>query len=159
MFVAIMLMSRFVTEFLPPNVHLLGLLMAVLTLTYRGRALVPMYVFILLYGVLRGFSVWWLPYLYVWLPLWGMFMVAGWLRLSAKFAAPLYAILCGLHGLMFGLLYAPAQALFFGFSFEMAVAWVVAGFPFDIMHAVGNLVVGTLIFPLATLMQKLNGSQ
>jgi energy-coupling factor transport system substrate-specific component len=139
-----------------PNVHLLGLFVASITLAYRVRALIPLYVYIMLDGVFLGFSMFWMPYLYVWLPLWLMFLLAGKLKLPIKFQVPLYMVLCGLHGLSFGLLYAPAQALIFGLSFQSMVAWIIAGIPFDIIHAAGNFAAGTLIVPLAALLKRLD---
>jgi hypothetical protein len=34
--------------------------------------------------------------------------------------------------------------------------WVMAGLPFDLLHCVGNLALGTLIVPLATFLHKLD---
>lgn len=152
---AIMFASRFLTELLPPNMHLLGLFIAATTLTFRSRALIPLYVFILLDGVFRGMSFWWLPYLYVWLPLWGAFMLAGRVNLPRKIRAPLYMVICALHGLAFGAMIAPAHALFFGLGLQGMLAWIVAGFPFDILHAVGNFAAATLVLPLAGLFSRL----
>ena len=142
-----------------PNVHVLGLFIAATTITYRTRALIPLYAWVLLEGAFAGFSLWWLPYLYVWLPLWGMFMLIGKLNLPNAIKPPLYMILCALHGLSFGILYAPAQALMFGFSFQMTITWIIAGLPFDIAHAIGNFAAGTMIIPLATLLKKLDKGQ
>ena len=72
-----------------------------------------------------------------------------------KWLAPIvYMAVCALHGLLFGVLYAPSQALLFGFTFEQTLAWIAAGFPFDVIHAVGNAVSGLLICPLIVIMRK-----
>jgi len=140
-----------------PNIGFIGLFMAAFTLTYRVRALIPIYVFIMLYGAFFGF-VTWIPYLFVWLPLWGMFMIAGKFNLPIKIKVPLYMVLCALHGLAFGTLYAPFSAWLFGipFSFQTMLAWIISGIPFDIAHAIGNLIAGTLILPLSELLKKLD---
>jgi len=151
-------MSRVGLQFIM-NVHPLGLIIAATTLTYRTRALIPLYVYIMLDGMFSGFSMWWIPYLYIWLPLWGIFMLLGKLELSHKIKVPLFMIGCGLHGLLFGLLYSPAQALMFGFNFQTTVAWVIAGIPADIVHAVGNTALGTLIIPLHIVMKRLSTGQ
>jgi energy-coupling factor transport system substrate-specific component len=131
-----------------PNVHFLALFIAAFTLTYRVKALVPLYVFVLLDGVFSGFSFAWIPYVYIWLPLWAAFMF--------KPKKPLVCMLiCGFHGLLFGVMYAPVQALFFGMNFEATLAWIAAGFTFDIMHAVSNFCSGVLIVPLWKLLTKL----
>ena len=139
-----------------PNVHLIGLFIAAFTLTYRVRALIPLYVYVIVYGAFFGFAVWWIPYLYIWLPIWGMFMLAGKLQLSVKVKIPLYMLLCAFHGLFFGILYAPVQAWIFGLNFQGMIAWIIAGIPFDIIHAIGNLAAGALIVPLSELLKKLS---
>ena len=151
---AMMFLSRVGLQWIP-NVHPLGLFIAATTLAYRRRALIPLYSYIMLDGVFSGFSMWWMPYLYIWLPLWGMFMLLGKLQLPAKIKAPVYMIACGLHGLSFGLLYAPAQALMFGLSVQAMIAWIIAGIPFDIAHGVGNFAFGSLIIPLSLLLMRL----
>ena len=40
-------------------------------------------------------------------------------------------------------------------DFKMMFAWIVAGLPWDVLHAVGNLVAGLLIMPLAMTLDKL----
>ena len=75
-------------------------------------------------------------------------------NMPKKVAAVVYPVVCGLHGILYGVLYAPAQALLFGLTFKGAVAWVVAGLPFDALHGVGNLLSGVLILPLAELLKK-----
>ena len=155
---AMLFLSRIGLQWLP-GVHPMALIIAAMTLRYCVRALIPLYSYILLDGVFAGFSLWWIPYLYVWLPLWGMFMLTGKLDISLKVKAPLYMVLCALHGLAFGILYAPAQALMFGFSFQATVAWVIAGLPFDVIHAIGNFAAGTMILPLSSLLTKLDRGQ
>ena len=138
-----------------PGVQVVGMLIATVTVAYRVRALIPIYVFVALFILYYGFFTWNLPYLYIWLPLWGIFMLAPRIKLPAKIKAVFYAVLCGLFGLSFGALYAPAQALFFGFSFEQTVAWVIAGLPVDMVHAASNFASGLLILPLSDLLKKL----
>jgi len=140
-----------------PNIGFIGLFIAAFTITYRVRALIPIYVYVMLYGVFYGFLTW-IPYLFVWLPLWGMFMLAGRFDLPVKVKIPLYMVLCALHGLSFGTLYAPFSALLFGIPFrlETMIAWIIAGFPYDIAHALGNLAAGVLIVPLTELLKKLD---
>lgn len=154
MFGAMMFISKIVMEFLP-NMHMLGMFTMLLTVVYRKKALVPIYLYVLLNGIISGFSMWWVPYLYIWTVLWAVTMLLP--RNMSKTAQMIvYPIVCALHGLLFGVLYAPAQAVMFSLSFEQTVAWVVAGLPFDAIHAVSNLVAGLLIYPLSLLLKKLN---
>jgi len=139
-----------------PSIHLIGLLIAAYTLTYRARALIPIYLYVMIYGAIYGFSAWWVPYLYIWLPIWGAFMLIGKVQLPVKLKVPVYMALCAMHGLFFGIMYAPFQAWLFGLSFQGLIAWVIAGIPFDVVHAISNLAAGILILPLSELLKKLN---
>ena len=150
----VMFVSKIVMEFLP-NIHLLGMLTMVYTLTFRAKALIPIYIYVFVNGLYAGFAVWWVPYLYVWTILWAVTMLLP-RRMPRWLCYIVYPLVCGLHGLAFGVLYAPAQALFFHLSWDMTVAWVLAGLPFDAIHAAGNVLTGLLILPLAELLQKLS---
>lgn len=151
---AIMFISKQLLEFLP-NIHMLGMLTMVYTIVYRKKALVPIYVFVLLEGVIAGFAMWWIPYLYIWTVLWGVTMLLP-KSMPLKIATPVYMTVCALHGLCYGTLYAPFQALYFGLSLKAAIAWIVAGLPWDAVHALGNLALGTLIVPFSRLISKLD---
>ncbi len=152
----IMFLSKLIME-LAPNIHLLGMFIMVFTLVYRKKALVPIYVFVMLTGIYGGFATWWVPYIYIWTVLWGATMLLP-KNMPRKIAVPVYMAVCGLHGLLYGVLYAPAQALFFGLGFKGMIAWILAGLPFDALHALGNLAAGILIIPLSELLRKLEAS-
>lgn len=149
---ALMYCSKIIMEPLP-NIHLVGVLTVAFTLVYRKKALYPIYVFVLLSGLLAGFSTWWVPYLYIWTVLWGITMLLP-EKMPKKIAPIVYAIVCALHGLFYGVLYAPVQAVFFGLDFKGMLAWIAAGFSFDLIHFVGNLCCGILIVPIAALLKK-----
>ena len=70
-------------------------------------------------------------------------------------AVVVYPTVCALHGLFFGALYAPVQALMFHFTLEQTLAWIAAGLTFDIVHMIGNFAVGLLIFPVSVTLKKL----
>lgn len=150
----IMFLSKILMEW-APNIHLLGMLTVTYTVVYRTKALIPIYVYVFLNGLYGGFSMWWIPYLYIWTVLWGITMLLP-KNMTAKTASVIYPVVCGLHGLAYGTLYAPAQALMFGLSFKATIAWIAAGFPWDILHCVGNIVAGLLIFPMTKVLKKLN---
>ena len=152
---AIMFVSKLVMEFLP-NVHLIGALLMTYTIVYRWKALIPLYIFVFLTGLYGGFAPWWVPYLYVWTVLWGMTMLLP-KKMKPMVAIPVYVAVCTLHGLLFGVLYAPFQALMFGLDWKGMIAWIVAGFPFDVTHAVGNFITAFLVFPLSRTLLKLEG--
>ena len=150
---ALMFSSKLLLEW-APNIHLLALFIITFTLVYRTKALVPIYVFVLLTGVYGGFNVWWVPYIYIWLPLWGITMLLP-RRMPKWLAAACYMLLGGLHGIAYGILYAPAQALFFKMDLQMTLAWIASGLVFDILHAAGNFAACALVLPLSNLLFKL----
>lgn len=143
---ALMYMSKWLMEFLP-NIHLIGVIIVAITVVYRKKALYPIYIFVMVAGLLGGFSAWWVPYTYIWTILWGMVMLLP-KKLPAKIAPVIYMAVCSLHGFLYGVFYAPAQALMFGLDFKGTLAWIAAGLPFDITHGISNFLCGILIVPL-----------
>lgn len=150
----IMFASKVIMEALP-NIHLLGMLTVSYTLVYRKRALIPIYLYVMLDGVFSGFNFWWMPYTYIWTILWAVTMLLP-NKMSRRTSCVVYPLICALHGFAFGTLYAPAQALMFGLNFEQMVAWIIAGLPFDVVHGVSNLGLGLLVLPLSELLNKLS---
>jgi energy-coupling factor transport system substrate-specific component len=149
---ALMFSSKLLTEILP-NIHLLGMFTVAFTVVFRKKALYPIYTFVLISGVFYGFAMWWIPYLYIWTVLWGGVMLIP-KKLLQKIKPIVYAVVCSLHGFLYGVLYAPAQALFFGLDFKGTIAWIIAGFPFDIIHGISNLLCGVLIVPIIKVLSK-----
>ena len=153
MFGAMMFCSALIMEGLP-NIHPLAMFIIVLTVVYREKALIPLYIYVILSGLRWAFGLAWMPYVYIWLPLWGAVMLLP-RTLPRKWRAIAYPAVAILHGLLFGVLYAPAQALLFGLTFKQTLSWVAMGFAFDVTHAIGNGVIGILALPLSLLVQKL----
>ncbi|MBE6729709.1 MAG: hypothetical protein E7568_05705 [Ruminococcaceae bacterium] len=154
---ALMFCSKILMEILP-NIHLLGMFTMVFAVTFRKNGLIPIYVYVLINGVYCGFATWWYAYLYIWTVLWGMTMLIP-KNLPFRIKSVIYPVVCGLHGILFGILYAPAQALFYGFDFKETIAWIIAGFPFDITHAISNIFAGMLVLPLSNLLTKITKEQ
>ncbi len=150
---SLMLCSKIIMEVLP-NIHLLGMLTMVYTLVFRARALIPIYIYVFLNGLYAGFDLWWMPYLYIWTVLWGMTMLLP-KNMPRKLGAVVYPLVCALHGFLFGILYAPAEAILYGMSFEQTVAWLITGIPYDIVHTVGNFIAGLLILPMYDVLARL----
>ena len=149
----LMCISKYVMEFLP-NMHLLAVFTVAFTVVFRKKALYPIYIFVFIIGLFSGFSVWWLPYLYIWAVLWGAVMLIP-KNINPKIAPFVYIAVCSLHGFLYGTIYAPAQALLFGLDFKGTVAWIVAGLPFDMVHGFSNLCLGVLIVPIIKVLNKL----
>ena len=153
MLATLMLLSKLLLEALP-NVHLLGTLTMVYALALRWRGLIPLYLYVFLNGLIAGFNLWWVPYLYIWTLLFLLTMALP-KRMGRRAAFIVHPVVCSLHGFAYGTLYAPAQALMFGFDFEQTVAWIVAGIPFDLIHGVSNFAVGFLVLPLSQALKRL----
>lgn len=149
---ALMFASKLIMELLP-NIHLLALLITVFTVVFRAKALIPLYVYVFINGLYAGFNAWWAPYLYVWTVLWAIIMILP-KKMPTAVAYIVYSTVCCLHGLLFGIIYAPAQAILFGLNFEQTLAWIGAGLMFDIIHGISNFAVGFLTLPLVKVMQK-----
>ncbi len=148
---ALMFASKVLMEFLP-NIHLLGVFIMAITLVYRQKALYPIYIYVLINGLYGGFNLWWLPYLYIWTILWGMTMLLP-KNMPKRLAPIIYMLICGLHGLLYGVLYAPAQALMFGYDLQTTLVWISLGFPYDLLHAVSNFCLGILILPIVRALR------
>lgn len=156
-FGTLMFVSDIVMEALP-NIHLLAMFIVTFTVVYRAKALIPLYVYVFLTGLCYGFDPWWIPYLYVWTVLWAIAMLLP-RRMPPAVAVPVYVVVCGLHGILFGTLYAPSQVLlYFGGDWDKMIPWIVAGFPFDVIHCIGNVISGTLVLPLVKVLMKLPGA-
>ena len=142
--------SKMIME-VEPNVHLLGVFTIAFTVVYRKKALYPIYTYVLLNGIFCGFATWWIPYLYLWAVLWGATMLLP-KRIPEKIRPLVYMLLCAAHGFLFGTLYAPAQALLYGLSFQKMIAWIISGLPWDFVHGVSNFFCGILIVPIVKIL-------
>ena len=119
LFSAILLGVQLAFAFLP-NIELVSLLIILYTRHLKYRALPVIYVFVLLEGLIFGFGIWWIIYLYIWAILFALTMLAqknqsliGWAMISGGF------------GLFFGAL---GSILYLFLSGpQAAFAWFVAG--------------------------------
>lgn len=148
---ALMYASKMIME-IAPNIHLIGVFIIAITVVYRKKALYPIYIFVLLTGLLNGFSAWWVPYLYIWTVLWAVTMVLP-RKMPAKVRPFVYMVVCALHGFGYGVLYAPAQALMFGLNFQGMISWIITGLPFDMIHGISNFFCGILIMPIVSVLR------
>ena len=136
-----------------PNIHLLGVFTIAFTVVYRKKALYPIYIYVMILGMLNGFATWWIPHLYLWTVLWGITMILP-KNMPVKLRPIIYMIICSLHGFAYGILYAPTQALLYGLSFDKMIAWIISGLPFDITHGISNFFCGILIVPIIVTLHR-----
>lgn len=130
-----------------PNVHFTGLLVMLMTLLFRKRAILPILIYVFLMGLRHSFSVMWLPNLYLWpmLYLVTLFLPRDVTRRSARI---LYPVVCGLFGLLYGTLYSPVWALTFHLDWQGIGLWILQGIPYDLIHGAGNFCAALLLCPL-----------
>lgn len=145
---ALLVIAQVALAFLP-NIELVSLLIIVCTLALGSSVFAPISVFVLVEGLLYGFGLWWLNYLYVW-PI-----LAGIVLLLRKQRSPIFwAIFSGGFGLFFGALC--AIPYFFIGGPASAFAYWVSGLPFDIAHCAGNVAAELLLFtPCLKILERL----
>ena len=152
---AIMFVSKVIMEGLP-NIHLLGTLVIAYTITYRAKALFPIYAYVFANGLWEGFRPFdWLPETYIWLILWGMTMLLP-KKMPTRVAPIVYMLVSAVHGLLLDVFYVPAYLLFANIPWEHLRLTLLMGIPYVALQAAGNFVLGTLIVPVATLLCKLD---
>lgn len=148
---AVMYASKIIME-VAPNIHLLGAFIVAFTVVYRKKALYPIYIFALLIGLFNGFNAWWVPYLYIWTVLWAAVMILP-KKISKRWQPIVYMTVSAMHGFLYGILYAPVQAVMFGLNWEGTVAWIMTGLPWDMIHGVSNFFCGILIIPIISVLK------
>lgn len=151
----VMFVSKLLME-LAPNVHLLACFIITFTLVYRKKAIVIVMLFIFISGLFYGFDIWWFPYLYLW-PLLHFLALLIPENASDTKKTVLAVIISTLHGLFYGVLYAPFQAIAFHLSLEGMLSWIAMGIPYDLIHAASNAASAFLVVPLAKIIKKLSG--
>ena len=151
-----------------PNIHPVSLILILCTRAYGWQAMYAAVVFIVSQALLHGFGIWFFSYLYIWPLLVGLVMLFR--RNDGRL---FWALFAGSFGLLFGALCA-VPYLFIGSFGETggaagaigntggigaALAYWVAGIPFDLLHGTGNFVLTLAAMkPLERLLARLNGS-
>ncbi len=115
-----------------PNIEPVSLLILVYALVFGRQVYYIVFTYVLLEGLVFGFGLWWLSYLYIW-PLWAALVLL--LGRSGTRPPLLWAAASGIFGLSFGALCAlPYLA---GGPWAAFAYWT-AGIPFDLIHCGGN---------------------
>ena len=144
---ALMFGSKVALSFLP-NIHLGTLLLIAATLRFGPKALYTAFVYVMLEGLVYGFGLWWISYLYIW-PL----LVLAVLPLRGTRSYFVLSVVGALHGLFFGALCAIPIGVLSGLS--AGFAYWIAGIPFDLIHGASSFILClVLLRPLDRLTQK-----
>lgn len=149
---AIMFVGQVGMAFLP-NIEIVSLLVILYTQLYRKKVFLIIYLFAFLEGVIYGFGIWWINYLYIW-----SILAVVVLLVPKKQPVPVWAVISGIYGLSYGFLcaipYYITGGAGAGFSY-----WV-TGIPFDILHCVGNVGVTLVLYkPVSAILRRMTDLQ
>ena len=142
-----------------PNIELTSFLLILFTLRFGRLCALIVPAFILIEGLIFGFGLWWLMYLYAWPAL-----VLFTLLFAREDSSFFWAVFSGLYGVLFGPLCA-IPYFFIGFAggglqqgLTQMFSWWVAGIPFDLIHGVSNFVIMLALYrPIHTLLERIPG--
>ena len=130
------------------NIEPVSLLIIVFTQVFKKKTIFIIYVFVLIEGLIYGFHLWWICYLYVWLVLYFVVKILG--DTDNPFVL---AVVAALFGLCFGALC--SLVYLFTAGIGGAISWFVSGILFDLMHCVGNFFIVLLLYkPIKAVMLK-----
>lgn len=140
-----------------PNIEMTSFLVILFTLHFGRLSIYAVPAFILIEGMIYGFGLWWVMYLYAW-PLLAL-ITHAFSRIDSAF---FWACVSGAFGLLFGLLCA-VPYFFIGLAgggvsqgLMQMFSWWVAGIPFDLIHGVSNFALMlALCRPIANLLRRI----
>ena len=131
-----------------PNVELTSFWIIVFTLYFGARIFYVIPVFILIEGLMYGFGLWWIMYLYAW-PVLAVVVLLG-RKMNTAWE---WSFVSGLFGLSFGLLC--AIPYIFTSGIYGAFTWWVAGIPWDLVHGIANFAIMLVLYrPIRHIMSK-----
>lgn len=132
-----------------PNIEIVSLLIILFTLYWKEKIIYALAAFILIEGMMFGFGVWWVTYLYVW----PLLAFVTWIFRKQE-SAWVFAFLSGIFGLLFGGLC--SIPYFFIGGWKMAFSWWIAGIPYDLIHGVSNFILCIVLFtPMKRIMNRM----
>lgn len=136
-----------------PNVELTSFWVIMFTLYFGTRIFYVIPVFILIEGMMYGFNLWWIMYLYAW----PMLAIVVLLFKKMKTAWE-WSFVSGLFGLCFGFLCAIPYIFTSGLA--GAFVWWVAGIPWDLVHGIANFAIMLVLYkPMKLVMSKMQNVQ
>lgn len=123
-----------------PNIHPVAVFVIAGTIYFGWRMMYAVAVYVMLEGLVYGFGIWWISYLYIW-PL--LVCIAMFLRKNGS--RLFWAAVAAVFGLCFGALCALPYLLTGGWP--AAFSYWVSGIPFDIAHCIGNFAATFALLP------------
>ena len=132
-----------------PNIEMVSLLVLLSARSFGAKSLFSVYIFVLLEGLMYGFGIWWIMYLYIW-PV--LTIVSILLRKIDSIL--MWSLISAAYGLSFGTLCSIPYFITGGLG--AGIAYWISGIPFDLMHCIANFFICLILFkPLDKLMSKL----
>ena len=123
-----------------PNININAVLIILTTIFFGWRALYAVGIYVMLEGLIFGFQIWWVSYVFIW-PL----LVVVAMAFRQNRSALIWAVIAAFWGLLFGpLMYIPYFCILGGWKGYFAM-WV-AGIPYDLAHAAGNFVFTLVLY-------------
>ena len=136
-----------------PNVEMVTLLFMVFAVTYGLKSCIAAFIFTGVETLIWGPHIWVIMYLYIW----PLLIVLVYFMGKRRLPDWCFVFLAGFYGLFFGMICA-VPYLFFG-GLKVAVAWWIAGIPFDIMHCISNTIIALVLFkPLRLALTRIIGT-
>ena len=131
-----------------PNIEPVTLLVILATVFMGPRSLLAVFAFVFVEGLIYGFHIWWINYLYVW-PL--LVLIVWALR---RWSHPLlWAVVAGFFGLLFGTLCSIPYFITGGWG--AGIGYIIQGIPFDLTHCISNIaIVALLFYPLEKVLAR-----
>lgn len=147
---ALLIIGQVALGFLP-NIEVVTLLVIAYTLVFGKKVFFIIYIFVLVEGLIYGFGLWWINYLYVW-----SVQAAVTLFFRKQKSVLFWSILSGFFGITFGALCALPYFAIGGP--QAAFAYWISGLAYDISHCIGNVVVCLVLFkPVLSILKRTCG--
>lgn len=144
---AILLLAQLGMAFLP-NIEPVTVLLIVYTLAYKKKVFLVIYAFVLMEGLIFGFGIWWISYLYIW-----SILALIVLLFQKNSSVIVWSVIAGAFGLLFGALCSIPYLISGGVG--AALAYWSAGIPYDILHCAGNFTLTLILFrPLSYILNR-----
>ena len=141
-----------------PNIELVSFLIIMFTLHFGKKTFFAIPAFIIIEILIFGFEPMWVTaYLYIWPLLYLLTLIFS----KAKSAFNM-ALLSGFFGLIFGFLCSfpylfMSTALNPTASLSSAIAYWIAGIPFDVIHGVSNFIIMLVLYtPVSRVLDRVN---
>lgn len=156
MMVAMLNVFKWILSILP-NIEVTTFLIVMFTLFFKKKMYLVLPAFILIEGILYGFGIWWVMYLYIW----PLLALITWI-FKKNDSTLLWAIIAGVFGLSYGFIcsipYFVLGAIDGGFmgGVSSAITWWITGIPFDLVHGVANFIIMLVLYrPVRKVMNLL----